>query len=751
MKTNKLFSVLLCLVLCVALALVPVINANAAETDAEPITVQAEWAEGEGNGHTYKWTPTADGTYTIEITTEMTAYQLVITGAEGEVAFIESATGTVTVTAGTEYTLTASGTAGDRYPAGNMSYTITQNTEPVSDTAVITVGDSSTVTWTAPKDGKIKITITEKASDTNVLAIQDANYNQNPIESGYMMDVTAGQTVEFIAWDDNWGATSIKAEIAYETGEEPVDPPVDPEDPNTVDFANGAGTFKWTATMTGKVKVTVTLNVSDTFWSLNVGSVSGDTTTGTAVFEAVEGTEYTIDFMTFGEQTAGKATFTFELVPDEPVKPDAKPLKIGTTQLNQPGEVAYSYEATEAGKLTISLGGAIMGDVSATVYVNGDKANAATVGPNGTKDLTLNANDVVMVEINCTGYSSLTAAFVSEASLPDGTEAKPFPIEEMPYTMDKAAFYTWTATGNGALCITTDGTVKVYVLTENEDGTITKEEVNPARATELRYEVTKGDNLLIELTGEGVQAQASFELNRDGTSNAPWLITEEMPYDLAVDKYDGAEGVYYEWVATINGTLYLTGLPEGAYISFTGPYYENIEGGYKVTVAVGDKVVLNPWNHSTEEGYTLHMEARTPDQEPTDATLDSIDKVDIEIASGAEYSCDWIATENGALTLSLKESTMQFGYTVEVLYKGQSYTLTADAPVELANVAANDRIVIKATTTFATAGGTISLEGSFVPEGGDVPPAGDNMVVVFVLAVASMMALAVVVSKKKAF
>ena len=72
-------------------------------------------------------------------------------------------------------------------------------------------------------------------------------------------------------------------------------------------------------------------------------------------------------------------------------------------------DVNFVYTATEAGNLTLSVGGAVMGPVEITYSVNDGAANAFEL--NSEIVVTVAAGDKVVINVVASGYATIAASF----------------------------------------------------------------------------------------------------------------------------------------------------------------------------------------------------------------------------------------------------------------------------------------------------------------------------------------------------
>ena len=271
------------------------------------------------------------------------------------------------------------------------------------------------------------------------------------------------------------------------------------------------------------------------------GSFTVDLTEG-QLYEFYVGAAVKGDYViTYTYTTAGEGGEGGDEPVDPPVVlPDIYDLVIGNNSINA-ADIGFKYTATEAGTLILNLGNPIMGPVEGVVTVNG--ANEQTLAPLGQITLELVAGDEVLILFTATGYATMTAEWETEGgeggeggetpvdpTEPDGTEAHPYIIEELPYegTQDSNddLYYQWTATENGTLYVYTEGgcsmvgsSVAGWEYIEGASG---------------KYiEVAAGDVIIINIWGttefrvEFVPAGAEHEHAYEITENVPATCTED--------------------------------------------------------------------------------------------------------------------------------------------------------------------------------------------------------------------------------
>lgn len=131
-------------------------------------------------------------------------------------------------------------------------------------------------------------------------------------------------------------------------------------------------------------------------------------------------------------------------------------IPLGSMQINgsmQNGE--YTYLATEAMALEISVGGAIgSGAINITYSVNGGTPVAVAASTKALVELAMNDVVVITIDVASGTYTSLTLA----KNYPAGSEQNPIVIETLPSNIEVSGahdkYYTYTATENIVLTVT---------------------------------------------------------------------------------------------------------------------------------------------------------------------------------------------------------------------------------------------------------------------------------------------------------
>lgn len=244
------------------------------------------------------------------------------------------------------------------------------------------------------------------------------------------------------------------------------------------------------------------------------------------------------------------------------VPEDAVQLTIGYNNI-EAADVTYSYTASEDGTLSLSMGTAIMGEVSAMVYIAGDETNAQTLAVDSSLELSLKSGETAVVEVTAAGYATLTASWnAGSASGGEEEEEEQLPaydiyIYEVPYTVDVPAGetvlcalnyfggQTVTVTGGGAYVIY-NGTTYTAV-----DGVVSFSVAD--------YYVT------VEIGNSG-SADASYVVSYTvpvGTMDNPEVV-EAGTYTASVE--EGSWGYYYSWTADEAGTLTVSVSAEGGWM-----------------------------------------------------------------------------------------------------------------------------------------------------------------------------------------
>lgn len=322
------------------------------------------------------------------------------------------------------------------------------------------------------------------------------------------------------------------------------------------------------------------------------------------------------DVVTVVVNSSGYSTLYTELTTggDEPIV-EGSDLTIGNNQI-EAADVTYIYTAGENGTLTLSLGGAIMGPVEATVKVNGEVVG--TLYTNTELVLELNAGDEVVIEVVASGYSTLTAAWTTggedveceheyvdgvcihcgeedpnyqpPTQEPDGTQGNPFIIEQLPYEATQETnddfYYQWTATENGTLYVYyTDGLV---ALSGSSLGSWDYAEGGRKLA------VAAGDVITINYwsgTGFTVEFVADSGEAEPGTQGNPIAI-DSLNITLTIND----DGIYYAWTATEAGEVVIrvaeTTWSYGYSLTINGESLFGAGSELTFNVEAGDQIVI---------------------------------------------------------------------------------------------------------------------------------------------------------------
>ena len=219
--------------------------------------------------------------------------------------------------------------------------------------------------------------------------------------------------------------------------------------PNYINFANI--NFVYTAPVNGTLKLeigTAMMGMVSVTYTVNGGEPQ--------ILELESYVEFALnagDVVYVYVEAEGAATLGAIWTESEVVSND-KELALDNNQIEQ-ADVNFHYTATEAGKLTLTAGGAIMGMVEITYTVNNGEAQILELASTVVLDLV--AGDKVVVIVKAEGYSSITASFAKNAPVADGSSKNPFVIESLPYSVtyegDHEFYYTFTADKDMTLVI----------------------------------------------------------------------------------------------------------------------------------------------------------------------------------------------------------------------------------------------------------------------------------------------------------
>lgn len=146
----------------------------------------------------------------------------------------------------------------------------------------------------------------------------------------------------------------------------------------------------------------------------------------------------------------------------EPVGPSVNEseLVIGTNSINAT-DAKFTFTAPQSGKLTLTIGGAIMGPVEITYTINGGGMFPVALG--STVEIDLIVGDEVVIDVVASGYSSITAAFGDGSGSGDvgGDTSDIFDnfenaekLDELTYQGTHDVYLDLTATADGIFYIT---------------------------------------------------------------------------------------------------------------------------------------------------------------------------------------------------------------------------------------------------------------------------------------------------------
>jgi len=300
-------------------------------------------------------------------------------------------------------------------------------------------------------------------------------------------------------------------------------------------------------------------------------------------------------------------------------------LVMGNNAINA-ADVTYAYTATEAGTLTLEVGGAVMGMVEMSYTVNGGTSTVLELS--NTVDLELSEGDKVVITVIAEGYSSITASWAGEAggseggTGSDGTQGSGtaddrWVITELPYTVTfedtHDVYYTYTATEDCTLYFEcpTGCLISEIGATKDDLGNYSLS-VTAGQVVQFNPWSNGGTAPYTYTISKVEESNGSDGTQGSGTAADRWVITE-LPYTVT---FEDTHDVYYTYTATEDCTLYFE-CPTGCLISELGATKDDL-GNYSLSVTAGQVVQFNPWSNGGTAPYTYtisKVEVQTPDPE----------------------------------------------------------------------------------------------------------------------------------------
>ena len=285
----------------------------------------------------------------------------------------------------------------------------------------------------------------------------------------------------------------------------------------------------------------------------------------------------------------------------------ANPLSVGTAAAPENNSVeaadcAWSYTATEAGTLHLTMGAAIMGPVDATYAINGGAANALSV--NSFADVEMAAGDQIVINVTASGYATLRAGWTAGGS---GTAATPLNVDiiDAPaYNSINAADCVWayTATEDGTLVLDLGaaimGPVEVtYAVNGGAANAL-------AQNSSAEIAMVTGDEVVVNVTASGYATLMAGWIS-GGAASAPADLNVGTVDDAGLNSINAADCA---WAYTATETGVLT-LDLGAAIMGPVDVTYSVNGGAAnalalssqadIDMAAGDQIIINV----TASGY----------------------------------------------------------------------------------------------------------------------------------------------------
>ena len=577
------------------------------------------------------------------------------------------------------------------------------------------ISAGTTVYVSAPLGGET-LTVTSNSTAACLATAKGANiaFHGEPYTFSEADGFTAGQvitigicnqdpydtTVATLTADTSEGGDSGDVEITYTALNLEKANAVNAADAHWVYTAPAEGVL--TLTTGGAIMGEVAFS-----YSINNGDVIAMELSSTTELELYPGDIVKIDVAAAGYSSLTASWAEGAAGGDEITYAD---LTIGNNSVDA-ADAHWIYTAPADGVLTLTTGGAIMGEVAYTFSVN--DGDAVVMELSSTTDINLSAGDVVKIDVAAAGYSSLTAAWSggSEGGADDST-VMVLGDNEVSLEADDMDGQTWTFTAaeSGTLYATLTYLQYWYESYEVEGEFVSQEVydsmglnqvcgrlmqflVNGSNAytNAQSVEVEAGDEVTIQLIsnyGYRTDAIIALEIGEaggegggeagepDGSDEHPFVI-DALPYE---GTYVGGTDVYYAYTVGEAATLLIT-VPADAICSGVGTdYVENGDGTrtYTYQAAAGEELVINPWGGGTDGIFKVELsEGETPDVpgEP-DGTynnpyiLDSLyGTLNVEITDAGSTYYQYTATEDGMVGAS----EMSYEFSTYFIINGEWY------------------------------------------------------------------------------
>lgn len=565
-------------------------------------------------------------------------------------------------------------------------------------------------------------------------------------------------------------------------GDEPVDPPVDPDEgdlvvgENSIQVENPAsGTeVTFTATEDGTYTVTMTDANAWVYCEQFYGWMQDGETQDITL---AAGESFTLIVSTSNDQP-DTIEFTIEKSEEEPA-PEG-PISIwGPSSLNeQYSEISLGAGQSQEFKFYSDVNGIlIIEGYYCSVTINGEKHNLTyyPLSIQLSAEDAVNVDDFGMAYVSIILESSYAGTIDMHFELPLGSGENPEELDSLhkvEHTLTaENYYYTWTADFTGELTIWLNQGVdgaKVDITIHDEArenyASLWDWETNSAKEN-LTISVVEGTVYTIEVIeygdddGNTIGGDIIFSnreaLVADGSSNDPFDL-EEGKMELVMEAGKSEEGLYYIYTPSGNGILTITIQDwDGTALYISGGGMVKQDNGYTFIAEVteGEQIKLNFWLLS-DAACDMDLTVEFTDESEieyavgTEQNPEEIDSIDglVFTVNNSDYYYKWTATESGTLTITLSTT---WGYGYNLLVNGES--LFGNGETMEIEVAVGDEIVlVNSVYASADSNGSITLSAEF-GDGSDVPSAGDYTFLVFALMAMSMTALVVLVSKKRAF
>ena len=533
---------------------------------------------------------------------------------------------TVDVTAGKVFNLyvgnvTPTGTSisyiADSFSVSCESADVIALSNPISGTMTFNVKVAGTYT--------IVVTAADIVKEITVVATSAGSSGTDPApSSGIKVEITGENTY---SWDTEVSFTpTVAGDYTFTlpaglgAADDTQEPYIDPLDPQKPEDKNG-GTFT----------VSIAAGETYTFYVTSATPFNGYITYTAADYTGGTGSE---------------------------VQFEEEPLKIGYNDIGEEN-VILSYTVTSNGKLTLSIGAAIMDVVEISYAVNGGQSVPVALSSVVTVELV--SGDTIAITVVAKGYSTITATWEGDGA------AEELKITEGTYigTDDQGGAYLAVIVGATTVTFEYDhpmfGTATVVATYEIVNGEVLLYDENGDRLHPL------SGTLVIDTEGNPVSASyddKEYTLAVSGTSGGGNNENTDPVADI-VGEYEMDGYDVYIYFDTWDNVYYFN-----AYNNFGDVYYnvsatEENDGSYTVSLSLDDES-LDTFGFLGESFSAFITDGEVSLTGPAyeipvfdypDFTVgnNTVTYTEQDVSDQTEFSFDFIVEESGYYKISLDE------------------------------------------------------------------------------------------------